>query len=330
MTYYDERSFASSLHNDGADGKFGPNHELKQNALIKWKGVASKRGPSHFEGVGADSVSVYGNPFTNHEGVMLDSRNKVIMKCREAFDDALLISDLVYAKSTIATINARAQQLLRLTRRIKRGDIAAIKRASKNLDAYPSAWLEWNFVYRPLAGSISSFIDVVDNPLLSQEVRALARCTDTYKSSYGWFDSTSVLNNAFYYAKGRISVENPNQNLVSRLGLTDIIGLAIDVAPWSWAVSYFTNVTDYIGNFNPRYNNLVYEEFRHGYQGEIMFLYEDNQGFGWSSVMNSLYTRRIPGKLPGISFKLVDVTINLRQTSYLMSAIALTLKGKFS
>lgn len=334
MTFKSEGDFYQYHYQNGADMRIlndGGRARDKVNAYHTYRARASKRGTGNM--VGADSALTYGDPFVLHGDTARSLRNQVIIDARSTFDKALLISDLVFAKSTLQAATARAKALLKLTRQLRRGDVKAIKKAYGDGSPIPSAWLEWNFVYRPLAGTIAGVAEVLDNPLSSAPCRVMARLQEPESKdfSYGWEKNTAHLNFMLYYCDGSVFVENPNQGLIDALGVTDILGLAIDVAPWSWAIGYFTNVTDWIENLNPKYNRLGYVNFRHGYKAETSYYCENSTSSPteYASQMHCSMMRRIPGPLPGVSFDMIDVNLSLRQATYLFSAITLTLKGKF-
>lgn len=266
--------------------------------------------------------------------------NAVHEAIREAQVQGQYLADLIQAKSTLQVFAEDLKQVLRAAKRLTRPDVRAIKRfvsrsgktARKNMDKVPANWLKFNFVYATTAMSIRDFAEIMDNPFSA--VTFYKRATDTMPS---WYWATSAHSNKnTYSAKGDIRISNAAQNTVSALGLTDVVGTIWELVPWSWAIDYFVNVGSWLGNLPGRFDGLIYERWYTGYKCDWyhMFEYQDYDPHAGEWVIKSYDVKsdgyyRAPG-FPGSDIQLdFQLGPSLRQSTYLMSAIALTLKGKF-
>lgn len=278
--------------------------------------------------------------FLDRSSIFKGQMNTVHEAIREAQVQGQYLADLVQAKSTLQVIANDLKQVLRAAKRLTRPDIRTIKRyvsrsgktARKNMDKVPANWLKFNFVYATTAMSIRDFAEIMDNPFSA--VTFYKRASDTMPPWY-WY-TTSHSNKNTYSVKGSIRISNAAQNTVSALGLTDVVGTAWELIPWSWAIDYFVNVGSWLGNLPGRFSGLIYEDWYAGYRCDWFHYFEytiynpqtgepENKYLGVKS--DGYY--RVPG-FPGSDIQLeFQLGPSLRQSTYLMSAIALTLKGKF-
>ena len=266
--------------------------------------------------------------------------NAVHEAIRDAQVQGQYLADLMQAKSTLQVIAKDLLSVLRAARRLTRPDVRAIKRyvsrsgktARRNIDKVPANWLKFNFVYATTAMSIRDFAEIMDNPFSA--VTFYKRATDTMPSWY--WDTVAHSNRNTYSVKGDIRISNAAQNTVSALGLTDVVGTVWELIPWSWAIDYFVNVGSWLGNLPGRFSGLIYENWYAGYKCDWFHIFEEQvwnpQTQMWEmksyDVKSDGYYRS-PG-FPGSDIQLdFQLGPSLRQSTYLMSAIALTLKGKF-
>lgn len=266
--------------------------------------------------------------------------NDIIMQLRGDIDQALILADIIQAKSTAEAAVARAKQMLHIARALKKRDVNAIKKYFERdrvdrLSDVPSAWLEIQFVAKPLIGTANAVCNQINNPLIRRRAAYRSKPLPVKIASEGPNGPyLAVELEYFAYMRGWISAENPNVDFINKMGITDLIQTTWDIIPWSWAVDYFSNVGDVLGNLNPKYDRFIYEDFSWGIRRTGTF----SENFTiwqrppyetiWRSAKVDTHIRHA-GHPTSVSFEL-DFDLNISQFSNLMSAIGLTLKGKFS
>lgn len=267
-------------------------------------------------------------------------RNAIIAKLRGYMDEALLLADLIYAKSTFQTALARGKQLLAMTRALKRRDVRAIKRyfsKTKRVDRLgevPAAWLEWQFVYNPLRATIKTAAEHIDNPSLRREIDIRSpenTITNRAWNGENFFVSQHLTTRCAY--KGTIICDNPNANFIHRMGMADVLATVYDIVPWTWAVDYFSNVGHMLGNLNPKYDAFDFVDSFWSYK--VTGFIAENFRVWQRPPYEKVYRRatferyvRFVGQPGNVSLEL-EFDLNIGQFANLMSAISLTLKGKF-
>lgn len=273
--------------------------------------------------------------FTNVPGYKFaerKARNDLVTETRSMMDQLLLGSDIIYAKSTLEVAVNRARSLLNLCKRIKKLDARLIKDFQRGgYSEIPSIWLEINFVAKPLIGSINTCIELLNNPFAYQRFRYRKNIGEFYQQiNTGPGEYVTLGVNAFMYCNGYVRMGNLNKGLFDQMGLTDFIGIAWDMLPWSWAIDYFTNMGDYFGNLNPKYDSLEFAPITtHGTNLKAHVVDVHKSGPHWVTGICDVYQKgRIVGRPVDVEF-ILDCSLNTRKFSYLMSAIGLTLKGKF-
>lgn len=267
-------------------------------------------------------------------------RNALVSTLRGYMDEALLLADLIYAKSTFQTALARGKQLLAITRSFKRRDIRAIKRyfsKKKRVDhltEVPAAWLEWQFVYNPLRATIKTAAEHINNPSIRRDVDFRSPQESIENIAYNGTD-TFIKHSLTTICgfKGTMFCDNPNANFIHRMGIADVLNTVWDVVPWSWAVGYFSNVGDVLGNLNPKYDAFGFSDAFWSYR--VKGFFAENFRVWQRPPYEMVYRKatferyvRFVGVPGAVSFQL-DFDLNIGQFANLMSAIALTLKGKF-
>lgn len=276
--------------------------------------------------------------------------NRVISNYTKCVDEALIMADLYYAKSTFDVAVVYAKKVLKVVRAIKSRDVRQIKyffskynsdygkrregrrQYHRALTELPEAWLTTQFVIKPLYQTVKSAINVFDNPLMWVDV-------DLYSGKVPFKETLDV---GFWGSKvhhsgdvrgvggGQVRFNNPNHHLINRLGLADLIGTVYDVIPWTWALDYFTNLHQYIEALNPRYSTLEWNNLWWGVKIRRAFWLEVSDHYG--DAKDSNYTgsqyNRFPGPPSGLTFQF-NFELSLNQIANLTSAIALTLTRKF-
>lgn len=266
--------------------------------------------------------------------------NDIIRQQRGDIDQALIMADIAQAKGTAQVAVARAKQLLHIIRVLKKRDVTAIKKYFRRkrvdrLSDVPSAWLEVQFVAKPLIGTVNAVCNQISNPMIYRKVAYRSKPYPVKivgDGPSGPYLATEL--EYFAYMQGWISAENPNADFINRMGITDLIQTTYDLIPWSWAVDYFSNVGEVLGNLNPKYDRFIYENFSWGIRRTGTF----SENFTiwqrpphetiWRSAKVDTFIRH-EGRPTSVSFDL-DFDLNIGQFANLISAIGLTLKGKFS
>ncbi len=186
-------------------------------------------------------------------------------------------------KQALEMISSRAVQLYRFTRFLRQGMNARYlkqtwywyREAAKTLSVHrdprtdvllnkykhsraknwSNLWLEFHFGWSPLINDIGQAISVLDSNPPPLHVNGKS-------GKYGWKASTYYAWDASQYRRGDmegfvqakvgadIVVTNPNLYLSSKLGLTDPLGIAWELVPFSFVVDWFVNVSDYLAQFS--------------------------------------------------------------------------------
>lgn len=289
--------------------------------------------------------------FRMSDGYMVAVTNKALNNFNQKLQQAQFLASLAEARKTASTIQVRAIKALQLASALSRRDVKAIKKyflsfktppqrvrgkrrysnRSMHYDKsrIPAAWLEFNFVYRPLAGDVKAFHNIMNEPFPYDRIKGRASETHNESTSIaGKSYQNVVTSRCSIYGYAR--VKNPSAGLATQLGFSDVIGTVWELIPWSWAIDYFANVGDYLSNISPIYDkfewtmkgstkmvqNLLYKQYRE--KPSVPYRVE---------TFNGIRIERSP-QIPSFAFQF-SFELNLQRTSYLMSAIALTLKGKF-
>nr|AID50432.1 maturation/attachment protein [Marine phage AC] len=266
--------------------------------------------------------------------------NDIITQQRGDIDQALIMADIAQAKGTAQVAVARAKQMLHVARALKKRDVTVIKKYFERdrvdrLSDVPSAWLEVQFVAKPLIGTANAVCNQVSNPSISRRVAYRSKeypVKNVVEGPNGPYLAANL--QYFAYMQGSVSAENPNADFINKMGVADLIQTTYDIIPWSWAVDYFSNVGDVLGNLNPKYDRFIYDNFSWGIRrtGTVSESFTIWQREPYETIWRSAKVdtfNRYGGRPTSVSFDL-DFDLNIGQFSNLMSAIGLTLKGKFS
>lgn len=233
---------------------------------------------------------------------------------------------------TVGLIETRLSQMLKIARSLKKGDIKAIKKLFKGsgMHSIPAAWLEFNFVLKPTYHDILTFSHVLDHPppLIQMKTFGKQKGSDGNAANYmyGTFEVKCALEMA-------VRGINPNMALAQRLGALQPLATIWELSPWSWAADYLANVGEIVGNFEPHFLGYDIAYIRRSRVRKV------ERDFGHPTFIpgepvpyvhsKSVWMRRDRlAEVPDITLELGG-SLNLKQFSYLSSAIALTLRGKF-
>lgn len=216
----------------------------------------------------------------------------------------------------------------------------------KQPETLPEAWLLLQFAIKPLVGTIDDCMNLLVKPFPVFWIEGSSRIqVPTQK----W---PSQANSELYFTGSRtvkIGVEvlslNPNAQLSNILGLTTPFSTFLNVVPWFWAVNYFVNVNDIISNFEVRfpgvnigktYTTVFSENNWFGQLGPDPYIPELVGGYfktptgpycnykGSSTYMD----RSVMNDVPSYKLERSFPALGTNQAANLLSAIALTMKGK--
>lgn len=260
--------------------------------------------------------------------------NELVVDTNSKLSDFSTALETLYeARSTVKTIEKRLVSILRAARRIPKSAYNVIRelagtRKGKSIShsGIPGAWLEFNFVLKPLYGDVQGFLAIMDRPFKGTRVRGRAeRRTSSHVTDVRSCSATVRRSQVGY-----VTVDNPNVDIVQRMGLTDVIALSWELAPWSWAIDYFANVGSLLQNITPRFSHMTFTKWCNSHfttASNAYFQYKPGTATKvWVKGKGATLYRdlgRLATITPAFNFEL-----NLQRISYLCSAIALTLKGK--
>lgn len=262
-------------------------------------------------------------------------QNDCVTSIREEGQSIDVYAFLRDLPSFVALATTRLTQVYRLTRALKHRDIKAVKKHFEGQGAHsvPAAWLEWHFAVSPTFGDMKVLSNILSQEPPIKELKQFSRRDGSLHESnpvhfYNWEVMCEI-------AMGVRGI-NPNIGLAQQLGLMAIAGTAWELTPWSWAIDYFTNVGDVIGNFQPHFVGWDIAYVRRSRLRSLdrsLPRYDGNNADNssrWTYVQSSaaLMKRDNLASLPDVIIQ-SDFKLNLQRLSYLSSAIALTLKGKF-
>lgn len=260
---------------------------------------------------------------------------------------ALILEDIATARSTVALLQERLFKLARFTKTLKKSLAynikvsAGVKKRSpkhdeRELSTVPAAWLEWNFVYKPTVGSVNDLISHMLDPEVFRRVvyaggamefgGTLNKGTNLEQHCFG---RTVVRYN------GAVEVDNINHHLAATSGLYSLAETAWALVPWSWAVDYLVDVSSWLGQLDNRFAGLKFSNWTRSIKTEAIvsgrypapgtalgyYIYT----MSYESYQRSL----IPGPPESIDLQW-NPDLNVKRLSYLASATALTLQGKFN
>lgn len=262
------------------------------------------------------------------------NRNDCILELRDLCQSVDTYAFLKDAPSTIGLLKKRLVQVFRIAKGLKKGQFkAALSKESRGSGSHsiPSGWLELHFALLPTVGDVATLCNILkqEPPIMPITVFSKRRGNVSHgdpSTIYDWEVMHSI----------RVGVQgvNPNRHLADQLGLTNVMGTLYELSPWSWAVDYFTNLGDTLGNLTPRYKG-----WKFAYIGEttVRKLHRSFPRYDaplwpkWGQIgVSAVHMKRRPlSEIPDDIAFVAETTINLKQVSYLASAIALTIRGTF-
>jgi hypothetical protein len=168
--------------------------------------------------------------------------------------------------------------------------------------------LEISFGWMPFIGDMQDVVKVLTAPIPYGATRGTASIAGDYILSDGMYGSSTHKVKVQAYVAATLEVERPDLDLASRLGLTNLPGIAFELIPWSFVANWFINFEEYLAQFddypgvkmtNPHYGVKISDDFamwRNSYTDPSVRTY---QGSGWA-----ISFQRTVGSLPSIKLGL--------------------------
>lgn len=212
-----------------------------------------------------------------------------------------------------------------------------LKTGVKQPTALPEAWLAYGFGLMPLVGLIDDCMKGLASPLETYTFKGTATVeydVDSWQNT----NNNQPGSKCYVHVKHLISYGchikpnvNPNLALMNATGLNQPFSSAWSVAPWGWAVDYFTNVSEMLSNVEHKHPGVTmldnymttYDVVSwHGHLGPAKNPFSRIHGDGFR------VKRTVLNKPP--SYRLVRTfpLLGTNQAAYLSSALAVTMKGK--
>lgn len=320
-----------------------------------WKGV---HGTTTGESMTRSSVKDWSVP-----PVTAVLRNKALAKFKDSLGaQASMQTDFHERQGTINQFTGDgAKTLLRAMSAIVRKDKKILKamfasyKERKAIDKaadIPSLWLAVKFGLEPTFSSLQDVIRVcTQDPYtrVAEGVASLNHEVSEFSKQQGNTPARVHSERGRLIVKFGGQIKNVNSNLLlaQDLGLLSPISSLYAAAPWSWAVDYLVNASEFLSNADPFFpaGDLVGTYETHYYNGE--YSYHERRDNSYSNYVNGQYvkdrvsadyTYKTSGTIvymvrsikPSLAFKpVINNRLNLIRFSYLTSAIALTAKGKY-
>lgn len=156
---------------------------------------------------------------------------------------------------------ARALGITTDDARVRRYAGTARRRVSRKAS---SIFLEWHFGWIPIATDIASAINFLSNQQMSGHARGRSstRTNWVFKKTAGTPENPSYLRGEHStYVRCEVGADweviNPNLFLANRLGFVNPLSVVWEVTPFSWVIDWFTNVSQFLGQFGEFYGVAV-------------------------------------------------------------------------
>jgi hypothetical protein len=265
------------------------------------------------------TIPGYGTPASNYRyGLDFGKRDECYNKAYSRLVDKLasradLATTVLERKQAMEMVTNRLLKLGKGFRELRRLEFAAAartfgmerepRRATARAEArdFGGLVLEYQLGWRPLVQSIYDMIDVLQNPIKDQQIRARAQISgleryDYQVGEYGQhYDEWS---GAFRVQLGcSVRVSNPNLLLANQMGLVNPVAWIWELTTLSFVVDWIVNVGDVISSWsdfvgfdvlNPYVTYSGVTNCNHAYVN-----------YGWYLRGQVAWTARSPGTIPG-------------------------------
>ena len=252
-----------------------------------------------------------------NEGQVAENYFEAIYERREAVNMAAAAAKTMLTFLT----NYRKPQYWRKT----------LKREPSDL---PKAWIGYQFGVAPLISTIDSALNFLGKPYPSYLIKGASGAPVNFSEvdKSPWITETSSANGS-YFKQIRAYVRpnpNPNMGLLNLVGLNTPFSTAWSVIPWSWAVDYFVNASNLMSNFENRFPGIYFDSIWESVLFKADFSTVQYSRATEATTMNRGHAHnfwRQPSDLE-YSLEFSFPSLGGEQLANLLSAIALTLKGK--
>lgn len=262
--------------------------------------------------------------------------------------DKLRIADSFFEdwyerKQAVALLTSSAKKLVKFAKNWKRPSYWTHLAKDRRPADLPSAWLAYNFGVKPLVGGVDRAIHLLGSDFPEWNVSGTSGMTisrQLYDANAYTFGQNSTSGPATHNLLCKIGCRvvgiNPNTALSGAVGLGEPFSSAWAVLPWGWAVDYFVNVSELLSNIENKHPGIQVTDW---YMTKTLRTSASNslhrpsdyerERFGFTASADFFHMTREPLKsAPLYQMELKYPPLGGNQASYLMSALALTLKGK--
>lgn len=216
---------------------------------------------------------------------------------------------------------------------------------AKRPESLPEAWITYQFGIKPLVGTYDSVLKMIASEL--PPIHVIGRSSSAFVTKNVLDGAPSIYGRGTYSKKIGCSVI-PNQNPLS--AMSNIVGLrspfstAWSVIPWGWAIDYFVNISQMLTNVEDTHPGLICKDWYEGVTCRMKwFGHEEAIRYPYNSKTGNYeetktiwcyydgegyeFTRSLTGQ-PSYKLEFSVPELGTNQFANLMSAIALTMKGK--
>lgn len=167
-------------------------------------------------------------------------------------------ANLAEAKQTLEMIAHRAEQLLTLARKLRRGSLKRRRKKKTGLREWTQIpggwWLEYHFAWSPLLGDIYTGCQMLSEPVWDfTPITARASDGAIINRSHprDWrFAEVDITNvKAHVSIRGNAKITNKNLYLANRMGLINPVSVAWEVVPFSFAIDWFLPVSSFLSSY---------------------------------------------------------------------------------
>lgn len=236
-----------------------------------------------------------------------ESEVKALNNLAEA--KAQLGADLAQARQTVDMFSSNASQLAGALLAAKRGRWGEVPyrlglrgRAARSGRTAANRWLELQYGWLPLMGSIHDLQGVLHQAMESEKI-VHGRGTGKYETESEWkYERRDFHQKSEGSAKTHLmaTVDSPFWHNLDSAGLINPLSVAWELVPWSFAIDWFVPVgatleaiTATAGLSFKRGYQSVHHKYRIDIKGDIQgFPYEDNQGYSHGIVQPGAYTEQ--------------------------------------